>query len=790
MPKNIESMPAKEAPEKRQERSTPAKQERTEKSSEDKQALEYLRNTYRVMDEYEKVRTDYEISLLDQKKSAPPTEKQKQLKSQLQEMWNQLQSMHGELAEHEYMTKKKDLQQSLAHAREKIEDLHSFTGQETASAEKSTDTVLKNRESIKLNTKESLRNHPEIKTLRTKLARLKSSFAGAYKMSPARADILLTQPTGVMGAIKGLYEGKMPTADERKKLKTLRSEDAQEMLKNIKDLEQEIEKAWKKAKKEEAVQNTENENIIEEVTLDESVSIPTLRATFTKEINQAKADKDLEKASELKKELDEIYGNLYEYFPELIRIKEDETGEESARETLLPSQVEMPVTARDFKHEPKVILSEEKAAREAPTLRSEKQESERQEKIQSSIEAFGGGEAGRKYAADLWNYANSQIKEQGGIKLQGEKGQFKDALEYVNAFSEKVSKSAEILGRERSAQIWQEINDHRNELLQSESLTAKEKQYLRELDPIYYVEQSALRDKALQEDDLNSAGKHNAVIDKINKTLGYPEGMNPSTGEGMGRAPQNETRGLGKRRAASETAGYAEKTGLTARTAEAGADKRETVHEPIYSPEWAARILPNAKAEWDKINEYIKSNEKPAKQAIKEMIKDITLHVKEITDTGADLSQEYQNLNKLNRLRIGQPAEATRYVMLKAASELTPVTEDDKKVREALVNAVAEIDNKLMGLNMEKVGKTESIKNKVFNILGTKNEAVAKDMLTDLEKFTSELEQGSDFKVRSLMGNISRKLNKQGVPKAKINEIKELLRQARNENRDTLRMAA
>ncbi|MBD3281440.1 hypothetical protein GF391_01715 [Candidatus Uhrbacteria bacterium] len=789
MPKNHESMPAKEAPEKKGEQPEARAPEKKQKSPEDKQALNFLRDTYRVMDEYEKARTDYELELLDQKKAGPPTEKQKKLKSQLQEMWNQLQSMHGQLAEHEFMIKNEDLQKSLAHAREKIDDLHEFTGQETAPAEKTADTALKNRESIKLNTKEALRNRPEVKKLRTKLARLKSSFAGAYKMSPARADILLSQPTGVMGALKGLYEGKMPTSEERKKLKALRSDEAQEMLSGIKDLEQEIEKAWKKAKKEEALQDAEHEEIIEEVSVDESVSIPTLRETFTKEINQAKADKDLEKAEELKKELDEIYGNLYEHFPELIRIKEDEAAEPSARETILPSQVEVPVTARDFKHEPKVILSEEKASREAPTLRSKKEEAERQDRIQSSVEAFGGGEAGRKYAADLWNYANNQIKEQGGIKLQGEKGRFKDALEYVNAFAEKVAKSNEILGRERSAQIWQEINDHRNELLQSESLTAKEKQKLQELDPVYYVEQSALRDKALQEDDLDAAGKHNAIIDEINQLLGYPEGMNPSTGEGMGRAPQAETKGLGKRRAAAESAGYAEKTGLKARTTETGTS-RERISEPIYSVEWAARILPNARAEWDKVSSFIKANEKPAKKAIKESIKDVTSRVKDMINAGADLSPEFQNLNKLNTMRVGEPAEATRYVMLKAASELTPVTDEDATVQQALVEAVAEIDGKLLSADLEKAGEREAIKNKVSNALGSEYKAASNDIISDLNKFTNELEQGSDFKVRSLMGNIAKKLNKHNVPKAKIDEIKEMLREARNEQRDTLREAA
>lgn len=704
MPHKNESMSAKEAPEKKPERSKPSKQEQAPKTPEDKKALELLRNTYSVMDEYEKLRTEYELALLDQKKQGPPTKEQKKLKSELQSMWDQLKSLEGELAENEYFTQNEDLQKGLEHARQNISELHGFTGQEATPAEKSalessTDVKVASREAVKIRTREKLRNQDSIKKMRSKLARLKSSFAGAYKISTSRADILLSQPTGFLGALKGLYDGSMPTADERQKLKALRSEDAQELLDNIHNLEAEIDKAWKQAKKQEAIQDIENEETIMEANLDDTVSIPTLREHFMQEINEAKRNKNFDKAKELEADLNHAYDNLREHFPELVRIKEEDS-DHPERATILPPEVNAQVTARDYVHEPKVIIPEQKQAREAPTLRSRKEEQERQDKIQSSIEAFGGGEAGRKYAADLWDYANSQIKEQGGIMLQGEKGKFKDALEYVNAFAEKVAKSTEVLGRERSAQIWQEINDHRNHLLQSESLTAKEKQQLQELDPVYYVEQSALRDQALQEDDLNAAGKHNAIIDEINSLLGYPEGMNPSTGEGMGRAPQKETRALGKRTAALEAASYAERsTGAKARTAEAG-QARELKSEQTYSLEWADRMLNDAKQEWSETNKLIEADPKTGKKIINTELLRLFARVSKL-EAGQNLSDEFRNLRTIDSITAGEPAEVTKLVMLKAADKLNPLSEADKKIKAEIIKSLSTIESKLKNLNKD-----------------------------------------------------------------------------------------
>ncbi len=707
MPKRNESMSVKEAPEKKPEQSAHKKPEQAPKSPEDIKALEYLRNTYHVMDEYEKIRTEYELALLDQKKSGPPTEVQKKLKSQLQELWDQLKNMEGELAEHEYLSTDNDLQKSLAHVREKITDLHGFTGQESAPSkhekphlERGTEAKLKHREAIKSQTKEKLREKDVIKKMRSKLARLKSSFAGAYKISPARADILLSQPAGFLGALKGLYDGNMPTAEERQKLKALRSEDAQELLQDIHDLEVDIEKAWKKAKKEEALKDTENEEVIMETDLDETVSIPTLREHFMQEINEAKREQNFDKAKELEADLKHAYDNLREHFPELVRVREEESDDHPERATILPPQVEPQITARDFEHEPKVIIPEEKASREAPTLRSERAETERQEKINSSIEAFGGGEAGRLYAANLWDYANRQIQENGGIKLQGEKGQFKDALEYVNSFAEKVITSSEVLGKERAGQIWQEINDHRNELLKSESLSKKERAKLQELDPVYYVEQSALRDKALQENDLTAAGKHNSIIDEINSLLGYPEGMNPSTGEGMGRAPQKETRALGKRTAAAEAASYAERsTGAKARSAEAG-KSRELKAEQPYSLEWASRMLDNAKQEWADANELIKADPKKGKKLINTELLKLFAKVSKL-EANPEVTREFSNLRTIDSIQSGDPVEATKFVMLKAANNLKPVSEADKKIKTEISKTFSAIESKLKNFNKD-----------------------------------------------------------------------------------------
>ncbi|MDF1497417.1 MAG: hypothetical protein P1P90_05155 [Patescibacteria group bacterium] len=778
-----------------------------ERSPDDLRALDVRRKINKLIDEYEITRSKYELALLTQKKAGPPTEEQIQLKNELQTLWDTIhgEEIHAELRESEILVSSDKMKKTLALARKEIAELPRFTGQEYAPIkkdmprlQKSLDESADSRESIKKSVKEKIRSKDQIKKLRVKLAKLKSAFAGAYKMSPARAIILLSQPTGFLGALKGLADGKMPSREERKKLSVIRSQEAQELLKDIQNLETNIDKEWKKAKKEEALIDANNSDVIDESELDETISLPTLRESFTNEIKAARDANDDTRAEELKNEIYTIYNSLKEHFPELIRRSENDKSHPD-RTTILPSEpIDLetadtlkdtdtlkeftPPTARDFQHEEKVILPEVKSQHEAPTIRAEGENKERSLKTEYSIEVFGGGEAGRKYAADLWDHANKIIQEKGGISLQGEKGKFKDALDYVHAFAEKTKLSSDILGQQRSGEIWQEIFDHKTELLKSPSMDDSEKAKLESLDPIYYVTQSALRDKALQDNDLDAAAKHNEKLDEINKLLGYPKGMNPSTGEGMGKSPQKETRGLGKNRARSEMARTAEKvSGISAKTVETGGKKREIINDTPYSIEWAARLLPNAKAEWDKVSEYIKEDASVAKKEINGEIRKVTKHVKELINSSEEISNEYHGINKLPSLRIGDPAEATRYVMLKAASELTPVTEDDKKLQVALVEAVSEIDRKLMSRSIEKAGGKENIKNQIFKTLDIAGEDVKKAVNPDLEKYFTALNDNNEIKIRSLLGNVSRKLRKNGVENQTIDQVKELLKNAKEE---------
>ncbi len=771
----------------------------SERTPEDLQALDVRRKLNRLIDQYEIKRSKYELVLISQDKIGPPTAEQIELKQELHALWNEIHDMEGEIAEHEFMAQDKGILKSLTLARKEITALPQFTGQEKAPAEKDKahlergiQAKLRTRENVALNTQEIIRSKDQIKKLRVKLAKLKSAFAGAYKISPARAQILLSQPTGFLGALKGLSEGKMPSREERKKLSSIRSEDAQELLKNIQSLEANIDKEWKKAKKEEALVDLDVSDTIEEIPLDDTVSIKTLRESYSAQIDIAKAEGDNKRASEILNELNNLKASLTEYFPELLRSEE---GSEEPREriTILPPEpIDLdtadtlketkftPPTARTLKQEKQVIIPELQAQRETPTLRGIKEMGERQLQTNNSIEAFGGGEAGRKYAADLWDHANKIIQEKGNISLQGEKGKFKDALEYVSAFAKNTKLSAEILGQKRSGEIWQEIFDHKTELLKSPSMDDAEKAKLEALDPIYYVTQSALRDKALQDKDLDAAGKHNANIDEINKILGYPEGMNPSTGEGMGKSPRKETRSLGKNRARSDMSQISEKaSGISAKSIETGGKKREIINDIPYSVEWAARLLPSAKAEWDNIGNMMKGNETAAKKVINSEIKDIASHIQDMIDASSAVSDEYRGIKQLSRMQIGDPAEATRYVMLKAASELTPVTEDDKPIQRALVEAIADIDRQLLALNIEKSSGKEQVKNQIFKALKSASEDVKKAINPDIENYFKAMNNNNEIKIRSLLGNVSRKLRKNNVDNQTIDQVKALLKEAR-----------
>jgi len=726
MPKKYESLSPTEAPEISESR--PQTNEKV-RSPEDEQALGLRRHAGKLIDKYEIQRSKYELALLSQKQSGPPTAEQIELKTELKQIWDELHSMIPDLTEAEYMAEDTGVKNSLNSARKEISALSRYTGQESSPEETSkkaykrvTESQMDNRESSKLNAQEKLRSKDQIKKLRVKLAKLKSAFAGAYKMSPARAEILLSQPTGFLGALKSLTEGTRPTNEERKKLGAIRGKDAEDLLKNIKDLETTIEKEWKKAKKEAVMADLDNANDIEEAALDDTVSVKTLRESYNLEIEAAKAEGDNKRASEILDELNRLKASLTEYFPELIRDGEAPEAQSERLTIIPPEPVDLetadtlkrskftPPTARNIRHEKQIIIPEEKAKREAPTLRGINEIGERQIRINNSLDAFGGGEAGRKYAADLWDHANKMIQEKGSISLQGEKGRFVDALDYVNAFAKNTKLSAEILGQKRSAEIWQEIYDHKNELLKSPSLDEAEKAKLEALDPIYYVTQSALRDKALQNKDLDATGKHNANIDEINKLLGYPEGMNPSTGEGMGTSPRKETRGLGKNRARSEMSRMAEKaSGISSRSYEANViRKQERIAEPAYTIEWASQLMPNAKAEWDNVSKLINSNSVKARKTVNEEIKNITGRIKEMLEAGGEISDEYHGINKIKSLRIGSPAEATRYVMLKALSELAPQKNEDISVQQALVDSVAEIDRKLTDLQGPSVEISET----------------------------------------------------------------------------------
>jgi hypothetical protein len=653
-----------------------------------------------------------------------------------------------DLAEIEFTTKDNDLRQSIAHVKESIKDLHGFTDQ------------VEEREQKIESTQETIYNQSEIKRQRRELAVLKSSFAGSFKMDTKRARILLPtikalqeeelrHQAGGSGIFSRIKQGVNKivntssfSAAEKEKYLKIDLEDFEERLKEIESKEKSFKTAWKEGKKLllnkekedlqkpvleklkeaketknkeqeadlkkelESIENaeTESSSVINDVEEDDRIRIKSLREAYNVQINAAKANGDNKHAAEILAELNEVKANLKEHFPELIK-PEPGAEEPLERATIIPPEpIDLekadtqrepeyqepstpPVTLRDFEHpKERVIIPEVKAQKEAPTLRGKRENIEQTKQIEYAVQAFGGGETGRKYASDLWEEAKRIIDEKGSIQLQGEDKPFRYALDYVYAFAKNVNTSSEILGQQKSAEIWGNINNRRNELLQSQDLKDDERTQLENLDPIYFVTQTALRDKALQENDIFTAVQHNANLFEAEKLLGQHS-------------------------------------------------------EPAFTPEWTAELLPNAKKEWNDVAELINADITKAKKVINGTIKSISSDIKDIIDHGANVSSEYLKIIKLTSLKTGSPAEATRYVMLKALSELPPRKEEDVAIQRALVEAVAEIDHQLAELQAPEieVGETEMSESFRKAVRDEEIEVEAKEATPEEEEMVREV---------------------------------------------------
>lgn len=95
-------------------------------------------------------------------------------------------------------------------------------------------------------------------------------------------------------------------------------------------------------------------------------------------------------------------------------------------------------------------------------------------------------------------------------------------------------------GREKAMRMWDAIQ-------QQMSLMEKESGPF-SFSALEYVHTAAERDKSYREDEEMMGELFQKEIDQMNRELGYPEGMDPSTGSGMGASRLQEARALGGRK--------------------------------------------------------------------------------------------------------------------------------------------------------------------------------------------------------------------------------------------------
>lgn len=769
---------------------------------ESQEALDFYISTQKLLEKYHQTLAQYNKELTVPSKETAPGKIQKTLKAELQQLWDQLQDLMPAVKEHEYMVADQDTKDKMADIIDEINDLPAYPGQdlEPREAKKSAlnrniDTVMKNRESAKEQAKEHLRNQERIKAMRKQLAKLKSSFAGSYKISTIDAAVLLPQIValhknqsaqkssgGILGWVKNIAgasdkSGGKFSGEERAKYLALDLNKFKADLKDIQQKDKEYNTLWEQVQK---AEKDKNFNFTEDLEPDDSVSFATLREGFNEEIRDAYKIGDSAKALQLKQELDTAYENLRTYFPEIlqertkyqtpaerstilpkapastkyssIEPKSPKTPEISYTDDFAEDEITVPTEAtrafesaatlktektQDLETESAVTLKTQKTAEleSAITLKTEKtkqveaetQEAERRAKIEEVINSFGGGEKGRTKAGQMWDDAFiklSMVERSGVLKPNQKIG---DALDYVHANATMQMKATEMerifaqaenqliqnsiesfgggeAGQAKAGEIWDLANQ-----MMGKDLSEAEAQRQFGFTRMEYVEAWADLSKAYMDknDELIKAMEQRAfnftkkILGEEGKKLTkkqFDADWNLLAGSGASRIAK--MRGIGQNRARQESSRQIEKiSGL--QPAEAPHEIPRNIEriagpEP-YTIDWTINLLPGANAEWTKIANTISAKSDSERQLILTSINnEINSLIKKLNKLD-DISAEYQTLGKITESAIGDPPEATRYVMLKVFTDgaFIGTEANDAKAKKAVKDTLQAIDKLL-----------------------------------------------------------------------------------------------
>lgn len=239
--------------------------------------------------------------------------------------------------------------------------------------------------------------------LTTRIKRAKTSFAGKYKVSYDRALVLSKAPTSWLGRLADRLAGNTPlTTKEIQLAKRLQTTEAKEDMEHLGAFLEKAGELWAKIHKADKGTITSPSSLVSEQTL--RTVTKEMYPDLSEDEKERKADKAVMDFTAMDNYEDEIANA--ELTGEVLSDKD--------REAMLPPQ-------------PK----EDKELEDALNrLKNEK--SPEQETIEKTVEAFGGGEKGRKAAADLWDEIQDKIN---GITKDGEKLDF-TALEFVKLAGE------------------------------------------------------------------------------------------------------------------------------------------------------------------------------------------------------------------------------------------------------------------------------------------------------------------------------------------------------------------
>ena len=286
---------------------------------ESQEAQNFYISTEKLLDKYHQNLIQYNKELMS---SSYNDEIAKDLKTELQQMWDQLHNLTPTIKEHEYMVLDQDIKNKMIELSNEIDNLPTFPGQDLEPREakkpalnRNIDTVIVNRENAKKQAEEHLRNQEKVKAMRKQLAKLKSSFAGSYKMNTVHASILLPQIValhknkgvqqkgqgGILNWIKNIAGAPDKstskfTAEERAKYLALDLTKFKADLKEIQQREKEYNTLWNQVQK---TEKSKNFDIVEDLEPDDSISFVTLREGFNDEIRNAYNEGDSAKALQL-----------------------------------------------------------------------------------------------------------------------------------------------------------------------------------------------------------------------------------------------------------------------------------------------------------------------------------------------------------------------------------------------------------------------------------------------------------------------------------------------------------